>query len=88
LKKELTNLTWRTHPLVLGALFTVSAPINTHAGSFVPGQRYRLVSTQYSPYDSSTVFNFKVEKAELSVGWWWHDDESDSLPSERFSLII
>jgi hypothetical protein len=81
-------MTWRTHPLVLGALYTVSAPIRTHAGSFVPRQRYRLVSVQYSPYDSSTVFNFKEEEAELSVGWWWHDDESDSLPSECFFPII
>lgn len=81
-------MTWRTHPLFLGAFYTVSAPISTHAGSFVPGRRYRLVSTQYSPYDSSTVFNFKLDEVELSVDWWWHDDESDSLPSKCFFPII
>jgi hypothetical protein len=81
-------MTWRTHPLHLGALYTVPEPISTHAGSFVPGQRYRLVSAGYSRYDSSTAFTFEGEGAEFSVGWWWHDDEPDSLPSERFCPII
>lgn len=77
-------MTWRNHPLRLGALYTVSEPISTHAGDFIPRQRYRLTDAGYSPYDSSTVFVFKVEGTELSIGWWWHDDEPDSLPSQRF----
>lgn len=81
-------MTWRTHPLHLGALYIVFEPISTHAGGFVPGQRYRLAGAGYSPYDSSTVFTFEEDGTELSAGWWWHDDEPDSLPAERFHPII
>ena len=80
-------MTWRPHPLVLGAVYMVPASINTHAGSFSHGQQYRFVNTEYSLYDSSTIFTFEVVGTELFVGWWWHDDEPDSLPSVRFCRI-
>lgn len=76
--------TWRAHPLVWGVEYAVSAPINRQAGSFSPQKNYRLVDVAYSRYDSSTVFTFSADGAETLIQWWWHDDESDSLPSELF----
>lgn len=76
--------TWRTHPLVRGVEYSVSAPINRQAGSFSPERSYRLVDVVYSRYDLSTVFTFTADRAETPIQWWWHDDEPDSLPSELF----
>ena len=82
-----SDSTWRTHPFKVGATYQALESFEGFPNSsFEVGKNYTLQGVGYSHYDSSTVFTFSGEK-NGSEQWWWHDDQSDELPSKRFRVV-
>ena len=78
--------TWRRHVCQIGAEYEVRDAFAGASGAkFIPGRRYVLQHIGYSAYDSSTVFRFQARDEE-PLDWWWHDDEPEMLPPDRFRL--
>jgi hypothetical protein len=80
--------TWRDHPFEIGKAYIVQKTIDAFpSGQFVAGRHYVLDYVEYSPYDSSTVFQFHTQDVSNTIFWWWHDDQPESLCSETFKVI-
>lgn len=83
-----SNLTWRTYPFIENNVYMALINFSGFPKSnFCSGEKYIFVSGQYSRYDSSTVFTFKVAHTKEPIYWWWHDDEPENLCAEYFELV-
>jgi hypothetical protein len=77
--------TWRKHPFVEGRCYLARESFHGHTDSdFVAGVLYEFQHVGYSHYDSSTVFTFRAKGKANKTYWWWRDDESEELCSQRF----
>jgi hypothetical protein len=77
-------MSWRKNIFKKGALYRVKQTFVSGPSEFSEGEILTFEADSYSPYDSSSVFQFRSIQTKELKGWWLHDDESVETWREYF----
>lgn len=80
-------MTWRKDVFKKGALYKAKRTFASGPSEFSEGEVLSFEADSYSPYDNSSVFQFRNTTTKELKGWWLHDSESVDIWKDFLSEV-
>jgi len=80
-------MSWRKNVFKKDALYRARRTFISGPSEFSEGEIIAFEADSYSPYDNSSVFQFRNTATQELKGWWLHDSESPEIWKSFFSKV-